>query len=81
MVIQRDVELLAQMSMVNQALGQVVLRMLPQTQGGVLDSAELQAVGRDLVALGREMQRRADHRGGMVIDAAVPEIGGATHVR
>jgi len=75
-VIQRDVELLARMSQVNQALGEIVLRMLPRVQGGALDPVDLRAVGYGLVVLGQQMQRRADELDGPAANAAPPQIEG-----
>jgi hypothetical protein len=58
-MIRADRELLARLVTVNQSLGEVVLRMLAHQDGGELDAADLQTVGRQLTALGSEMLRRA----------------------
>ena len=75
-MMERDRTLLATMREVNQALGEVVVRMLPREQGAGLDPATLRAVGRGLVLLGQDMVRRAEELDAPVVDVLARAIEG-----
>jgi len=59
-VIERDRALLARMTAVNTAMGEVVVAMLAHQDGGELNSADLREVGERLRQLGVDMRARAD---------------------
>lgn len=65
-MIREDRELLARLARANQALGEVVTRVLDGLVEGRLAAGPLRAVGQELASLGAEMVAHAD-----VLDSVV----------
>ncbi|MGH7866058.1 MAG: hypothetical protein ACREP9_00155 [Candidatus Dormibacteraceae bacterium] len=59
-MIAEDRKLLARLSAVNAAMGEIALRMMANQNGGELDPRDLRAAGWELGLLGVDMVRRAD---------------------
>lgn len=59
-MIGKDRKLLARMTSVNGAMGEVLVAMLAHQDGGELNAADLRAVGERLRQLGQDMRDRAD---------------------
>jgi hypothetical protein len=76
-MIRRDRELLARLSVINQNLGEALLRMFSRQYGGELRADDLRRVGAQLADIGNDMVRRADELdGGGTADspAVVPSV-------
>ncbi|MBV8994599.1 MAG: hypothetical protein JO287_13080 [Pseudonocardiales bacterium] len=65
-MIEKDRVLLKRLAMVNQMMGELVIKMLPNVEGGQLNAADLRAVGREFAVLATDMLRRADELGHVI---------------
>lgn len=61
-----DRELLARMMTVNKKMGEVILGMLGNADGGRLRSADVRSVGRELALLGADMMRYTTEMVGII---------------
>ncbi|MBV8993223.1 MAG: hypothetical protein JO287_05880 [Pseudonocardiales bacterium] len=59
-MIEKDRVLFKRMALVNQMMGELVVKMLPSVEGGQLNAADLRAVGNEFAVLATDMLRRAD---------------------
>ncbi|PRX44712.1 hypothetical protein B0I33_111226 [Prauserella shujinwangii] len=76
-MIARDRDLLARLMTVNTQLGRLTVTLLDGQDGGELPAGGCHALGEALLALGQEMQARADELEGRVIEGARSSRDGA----